>query len=187
MIESRVLLQSLHLKHFLCHSHPLDSIISAAKTAPPQRGQPWPGGALIEAVSATVVFGAWVSLQNEYQGKGLGVNTDDLRCSKESQAYVPLPFKISSVAHQTKRWYARMTIATWTIFNGIAPWKVVRITLEIKIIWRKTWNTEQLNYDNTLKVFGVRTQHLLGLYIETVKQWWYINLIKTSNVENGFC
>lgn len=67
MIESSVLLQSLHLKHFLCHSRPFDNIISAAKTAPPQRGQPSPSGALIEAVSATEVFGACVSLRTKFE------------------------------------------------------------------------------------------------------------------------
>lgn len=58
MIESNVLVQSLHLKHFLCQGLPLASTSSAAKTTPPQRGQPCPGGALMMAVSITVVFGA---------------------------------------------------------------------------------------------------------------------------------
>ena len=58
MIESRVLLQSRHLKHFLCHSRLLANTCSAAKTTPPQRGHPFPGGALIDAVSTTVVRGA---------------------------------------------------------------------------------------------------------------------------------
>lgn len=62
-MESRVLVQSRHLKHLRCHSRPLARTCSAAYTTPPQRGQPLPGGAWIAAVSITVVLGAW-SLYN---------------------------------------------------------------------------------------------------------------------------
>jgi len=45
-----------------CHKSaltlPLASICSAANTTPPHRGQPWPAGALMTAVSITVVLGA---------------------------------------------------------------------------------------------------------------------------------
>lgn len=80
-MESSVLVQSRHLKHLRCHSWRKLALVyeqfvfllgltllfartcSAAKTTPPQRGQPCPGLALIIAVSMTVVFGA-ESLKN---------------------------------------------------------------------------------------------------------------------------
>jgi len=37
---------------------PLASTCSAANTTPPHRGQPWPAGALMMAVSITVILGA---------------------------------------------------------------------------------------------------------------------------------
>uniref|UniRef100_A0A1A9ZV09 Uncharacterized protein n=1 Tax=Glossina pallidipes TaxID=7398 RepID=A0A1A9ZV09_GLOPL len=64
MIESSVLVQSRHLKHFLCHSRPLDRTSSAANTTPPQRGQPSPGRALILLTSITPARGACYNMTN---------------------------------------------------------------------------------------------------------------------------
>lgn len=122
-MESRVLWQSLHLKHLRCHCLPLARHSSAANTTPPQRGQPWPGGALMAAVSITVVLGAaslfdhmteWneqeIVLQKQkrsYEMTEVGACSTDTGITKLSTVqltgFVPLPFHIHCIGHKSKK------------------------------------------------------------------------------------
>lgn len=106
MIESKVLVQSLHLKHLRCHSRPFDKTNSAANTTPPQRGQPWPGGAWILAVSIAQVFGAsslFVEKKSKREWK-LGITFRQNTVTDDTHT------------HTTHLWFGYMAIFDWIFF-----------------------------------------------------------------------